>query len=131
MRILLLGILFFLFITKSNAGQFDYQCTVVDASDVGDKGEMRNRKDMLSKKLSFMVDRASGTIVGAPFGNASAAKANITVLDAGSKQQAYKVLTVYKPHVLVDYLQVQEFVDGVDKPFFGISFGVFVTGVCR
>lgn len=130
MKKILIAFFCCLSITNAYAGEFSYECTAISAADVNEKGEVRNRKDMLTKKSTFMVDRASGTIVGAPFGNAGSARANITVLDFGSKQQAYKVLTVYKPYTTIDFLQINEFEEKPEKPFFGISFGTFITGIC-
>ncbi len=130
---LLLAIGIFLSVMNgvSIAGQYNYVCTALDVADVNDKGEIKSRKDMLGKKSTFMVDRASGAIVGAPFGNAGSNRATITVLDFGSNKQAYKVLTVYKPYTTIDYLQINEFEEKEEKTFFGISFGTYVTGICR
>lgn len=51
----------------------------------------------------FVVDKRSGQISG----DITNAYGEPQVLDSGSKQQAYKVLTVYRPKVYVGYLYVQ------------------------
>ena len=53
------------------------------------------------------------------------------ILDAGSKVQALKVLTVYKPQTAVDYLLVKEFVDTKEKPFYFATVTNVYGGLCE
>ncbi len=118
-------------ITNVNAGKHDYQCTALKAVGVNQKGEVVDRKEMLIQKNTFVVDRQSGRIVGAPFGNANTAAENIKILEDGKSKNSFKVITTYKPSSLIDYLEIREFEDKEEKSFYGISFSTYVTGICR
>jgi len=52
------------------------------------------------------------------------------IIDAGSSDQALKVLTVYGPKTTVDYLQLLGFAEGRRKPFLFISHLNVITGSC-
>ena len=69
-------------------------------------------------------------MVGAPFMNHNDF-AQPTVLDPGSSEQFFRVITVYQPYTSVDYLQIEEFADDEEKPFLFLdSPNTVVTGSC-
>ena len=114
-----------------HAGPYEYQCVVQQVAEVDAAGKLKTTKP--SSQLSFSVSRKSGAIIGAPFSNTvSISATNIQVLDYGSKDQAFKVLSVYKgAFTSVDYLVVEEFADGQDKPFRGMAMSSIYTGTCK
>ena len=54
------------------------------------------------------------------------------VLDPGSDEQAFKVLTIYRPYTSVAYLQIDSYTESREKPFLFVSStaGV-ITGTCQ
>ena len=84
-------------------------------------------------QLLFLVRRKTGEIIGAPFHNqTSTGVTTVQVLDYGSNEQAFKVVSVYKDaYTSVDYLQIDEFVDSSEKPFLGITRSRIFSGTCR
>ena len=117
----------------SNAGEMYYYCQIVGQSKVADSGVIEPRKTYYvsyQQHLSkFVVNRETGAIVGSVFHNSDAER--VEVLDAGSKAQAYKVMSVFGPHASVDYLQINVFKQEAKKPFSGMSQGKFYSGLCE
>ena len=115
----------------SHAGPYEYQCSVQQVAEVDAAGKMKTSKP--SSQLNFAVNRKTGAIIGAPFSNTvSISTTSIQVLDYGSKDQAFKVLSVYKgAFTTVDYLVVEEFSDSQEKPFRGIAMSSIYTGTCK
>ena len=106
-----------------------YKCVVKTATLLSDSGDLRVTE--LTKVYvgeEFVVDRETGRMIGLVTNHNASGKP--TVLDLGGGDQAYKVLTIYKPKVFVDLLLVQDFVDGTTKPFLFISGPQVITGTC-
>ena len=109
---------------ESNA----YECTVGNSSvRLGDGGEFSRWTFRKGKK--FVVDKQSGRMLGAlsnhnAFGNPK-------VIDRGSKDQAYQVITVFEPFTAINVLYVQEFQDGDNKPFSFTDGSITYAGLCR
>ncbi len=109
-----------------------YYCQIINQSKVVESGLMAQRNTYTvahSSQQKFVVNRATGAIIGGVFHNSDAER--IEVLDNGSQEQAYKVLSVFGPHISVDFLQIQSFKDQGAKPFSGMSQGKFFTGLCE
>jgi hypothetical protein len=80
-------------------------------------------------KKEFIVDRASGLILGDISSRVGAGKHE--VWDLGSGQQSYKsIYTSPPPNVHIDFLQVREFENGPVKPFLFIEGTAMHTGTC-
>ena len=109
---------------ESNA----YECTVGNSSvKLGVGGELS--RWTFRKGEKFVVDKQSGRMLGAlsnhnAFGNPK-------VIDRGSEDQAYKVITVFEPFTEINVLYVQEFRDGENKPFSFTDGGRTYTGLCK
>lgn len=104
----------------SAATAFDYKCVVRYAYNLSHDGDLK-LTDWAKMYLGgeFVIDRATGRMIGV-LANHNA-NGEPKVLDPGSPSQAYKVITVYKPLITVDYLVVQEFLNQPRKPFFFVS----------
>lgn len=98
----------------SYAGPYEYQCSVQHVAEVDAAGKIKTSKP--SSQLSFAVNRKTGAIIGAPFSNTvSISTTSIQVLDYGSKDQAFKVLSVYKgAYTTVDWHSPKS-LDSLDK----------------
>ena len=105
-----------------------YECVVGNTSVIlGDGGELSRWTFRQGEK--FIVDKQSGRMLGAlsnhnAFGNPK-------VIDRGSEDQAYKVITVFEPFTEINVLYVQEFRDGENKPFSFTDGGRTYTGLCK
>ena len=89
-------------------------------------------KMLVQMNKEFFVDRTTGRMVGSKgFSNHNEGYGSPQVIDPGSVEQSFKVLTVYKPNVSVAYLEVKEFSAGNVKPFSFIGGGVVVSGTCE
>ena len=78
----------------------------------------------------FTVSRETGRLFGDlthPFG------AQVTVIDPGSSEQSFKVVATSNrvQYDYLHYLDVQEFVESEDKPFFYRGAIAIWTGTCR
>jgi hypothetical protein len=126
-----LGLCFIFWTLAVSAGPSEYQCSVQQAAEVDATGKMKTYKP--SPQLSFAVSRRTGAIIGAPFSNTiSPATTNVQVIDYGSKEQSFKVLSVYKgTFTNADYLIIEEFSESQEKPFRGMSMSSIYTGTCK
>lgn len=109
-----------------------YYCELITTAKVADSGSVQQQQmHSVAQALQnrFVIDRQTGAIIGGVFANASAQR--IEILDQGSAEQAFKVLSVFGPHVSVDFLQVQTFRPAAEKPFSGMSQGRFYSGLCE
>jgi len=79
----------------------------------------------------FTVMKKTGEV----FGDVMDALKNPKVLASGSEKNSFKVLWVQKAAsksgVFVDYLNIDEFVKGKQKPFGFFSGGLLLTGICE
>ena len=112
----------------------DYMCTIVDLAEARDDGRIGSTgwTDRVADELvgtSFLVDRQSGRMTGSVLRNDNAF-GTPQIVDHGSSEQAYKVVTVYQPRATLDYLRVEEHVDGPVKPFLFLNGRQLVTGTC-
>jgi hypothetical protein len=107
-----------------------YKCKVLMAKSLTKAGEMaKTGYSNIYVGKEFVVDINTGRMIGAiSNGNHTAQP---TVLDRGSKDQGYKVITIYKPFVSVDYLNVEEFTNSPEKPFMFIESSTVISGICR
>lgn len=110
-----------------------YKCTVHDAASVSSEGKLDTINGFVNiykdKKTEFVVDRKTGRILSKLISNHNSF-GNPEILDKGSKNQSFKVITIYKPFVQVDYLYIKSWVDSPDKPFYFLSMDGLVTGTC-
>jgi len=114
----------------SNADAIEnYKCVIGKAYELSDSGDLK--VSALAKGYigaEFVVDKGTGRMIGLISNyNASGKPA---VLDPGGNDQAFKVITVYKPKTTVDYLQVHEFRDEPKKPFLFVTNWTVLSGVC-
>lgn len=87
---------------------------------------------LMRMNSDFVVDRVTGRMVGSTgFSNYNEGYGVPKVIDPGSSEQAFKVLTVYSPYPSVAYLEIEEFREGKSKPFTFIGGGYIVAGTCE
>jgi hypothetical protein len=111
------------------AGLYDYRCKVIDTREVNKKGSFENTK--LYMGAEFSVSRSNGAIIGMPFPNTSFGW-KTTVLDQGSKDQSFKLISISSGEFThINYLEIHEFDEGIDKRFTGISGGTIHSGLCK
>ncbi len=126
----LLSLILLITLSAFSFGIDAYKCKVQFASGLTDQGELTETPfAKLHIGKEFVVDKSNGKIVG----EISNSNENGTpqVLDWGSNEQAFKVITVYKPMTAVAYLYVQEFNVNIEKPFMYINGDNSFTGLCE
>ncbi|MDB3923327.1 hypothetical protein N9359_04445 [Luminiphilus sp.] len=115
-------------IQGTNAYEAAYQCVVKDAKQLADDGTLESLDDYLGAE--FVVDRATGRMNGRLKNHGYFGEP--TVIDPGSKDQAFKVITVHDAGFpAVDYLYVGSFAEGYEKPFLYIDGNKVFSGACK
>lgn len=113
----------------ARAGIYDYKCTILDSSTVDESGK-RKSAYLSNNEKTFMVDRSKGVIIGSVLSNSTA---TITILNKGSSQQSFMVLTKNGMFPAYSFLIIEEFKDSLEKPFHALdSFNkIYLTGICK
>jgi len=109
-----------------------YKCKVLDAVSLEGKGKLD--KDgfgslYVNPTTEFIVDRGTGRMLNKLLTNHNM-NGSPKVLDRGSKDQAYKVITIYEPFVQVDYLFIETYAETKQKPFYFLSGTSLLSGTC-
>jgi hypothetical protein len=129
------GFLIFTTSTLSSASDKNYKCEILQGLTQTAEGKLKNSAftDTLVKlNKNFTVNRQSGKINVTNNGLVNENNfGKPKVLDKGSNEQAFKVLTIYQPNISVDYLEIQEFTDSYIKPFIFLSSGNIYSGICH
>jgi len=121
------------FMTNVQAYSGDsYKCKVLDAVTLDGDGKLG--KDgfgylYVDLKTEFVVDRSTGKMLNKTISNHNM-NGTPKVLDRGSKDQAFKVITIYEPFVQVDYLNINTYAETRKKPFYFLSGTSFISGTC-
>jgi hypothetical protein len=108
----------------------DFKCIIKDAVHLEDDGTLNHQSDhvvwYVGKEIT--VDRPTGIITGAKLSNTMSGKMP-TVLDKIPSKNSFRTITVYTHRV--DYLQIDQFVEAKEKPFFYMgAWGTMVSGTC-
>lgn len=116
----------------AGAGDAYYECTVVTAAMVTEQGTLAphwTNKSMVGVK--FAVDRITGRIIGGPLDNANL---RTEVIDKGSREMSFQVLSRSMQRTHVTHIEIHEFASRVEKPFVGTTTlyhpGVY-SGLCK
>jgi hypothetical protein len=112
------------------SGSANYLCKIMNILELSDDGNLSDSqtfKFMVGK--TFFVDRVSGVIHGNGVSNSNLS-GTPRVLDSGSSQQAFKVMTEYAPMVSVAYLEIKEYSDFNEKSFIFYRLHDVYTGTC-
>jgi len=110
----------------------DFKCTIKDAVHLEDNGTLNHKSDIVTGYLGkeFTVNRKTGLITGAGINNSMSGQMP-TVYDYLPQENGYKAVTLYKPNNTVDYLQINQYSENKEKPFFFKgAFGIMVSGTC-
>jgi hypothetical protein len=121
------------FSLSAKADLNSYVCEIKQVIEVNDNGLMVKHvgiyKDFIGKK--FTIDRVSGVMIGDAF--ATTYDKTITVIDKGSKDNAYKaIVTSNPPNIWVKYIVVNEFHSTKIKSFWGTTdTNTILSGQCK
>ena len=110
----------------------NFKCVVKGSFTLEKNGKLSAETDVAKSNMNkeFVVNRITGQITGGGFVNTMSGQMP-TVLDYLPKENGYKAITIYKPNPTVDYLQINEYVEGKEKPFFYKgAWGSMVSGIC-
>lgn len=116
------------------ADDFSYECEINGEYIFGEKGNLISDEKIYSGQ-KFNVDRKSGVVLGGGVGNSSYPAKE--VLDPGGKEQSYKLIWISKDVVgtgggkNVVYLSVEEFAEGLEKPFVLVAGSRTLSGLCK
>ena len=108
-----------------------YQCEVMSDAHIKNDGSLEILQNNARIGQKFTVMKKAGEV----FGDVMDAQKNPKVLASGSEKNSFKVLWVQKAAsksgVFVDYLNIDEFVKGKQKPFGFFSGSLLLTGICE
>ncbi len=114
-----------------------YRCISKHAIELTEAGDLKRTSatEVLLASDSdneFVVDAKSGRMLGGgAIVNWNDGTGSPRVIDQGSTVQSFKVLTIHGPtFVSVDYLQIETFLPGPNKPFIFVKRGQIVSGTC-
>ena len=118
----------------SEANARDFRCEAKAQSDVSESGTLEENNfapAVIGER--FSVDRETGRIVDDLLYNDRFSAPR--VLNPGSASNAFRVINVQETPFagpIVDYLEIQTFAEGEEKPFLLLddTLGI-VTGICR
>jgi hypothetical protein len=116
----------------SSAGDTHYECTVVSAWKLTEKGTLEphwTNNSMVGVK--FTVDRVTGRIIGGPLDNSNL---KIEVVDRGTREMSFQALSRSTQNTHTSSIQIQEFMSGTEKPFVGsttLYHPDVYSGICR
>jgi hypothetical protein len=123
----------FLLLTSVNVFAVnDFKCTIKDAVNLEADGSLNHKSYLVSGYIGkeFVVNRQTGIITGANITNTMSGKMP-AVYDYLPNENGYKAVTHYKPNNIIDYLQINQYADKPEKPFFYKgAFGTMVSGTC-
>jgi hypothetical protein len=125
----IITILFMVLAASYTFAGSDYRCVVTNAIEANIEGGLDEVGDKSIIGKEFTVDRVSGVVSVILKNNYLEPP---TVIDQGSKDNSFKVLTVTKNSVTtsVRSLIIQEFIGGPKKPFVYQSNATVFYGVC-
>lgn len=131
----IVGFLILTISTLSSASDKNYKCEILQGLTQTTEGKLKNSAftdTVVKLNKDFTVNRQTGKIngIGSSLSNQNSF-GEPKVLDKGSIEQAFKVITIYQPNITVDYLEIQEFADGDTKPFIFLSTGQIYSGTCH
>ena len=122
------AILFIIYSNITLAGDA-YKCTVKQTAGLRDNGEMSETNfSKLYLGKEFVVDKRTGLMNGGLSNHNAYGQPK--VIDYGSSQQSFKVITIFNPMTAVDYLYVEEFKANSEKPFIFITCQDIFSGIC-
>ena len=110
----------------------DFKCVVKEAYTLDANGKLSTKADSAKNKINkeFTVNRQTGQMSGGGFVNTMSGQMP-SVYNYLPNENGFKAITIYKPNFTVDYLQIDEYVDGKNKPFiYKGAWGTIVTGIC-
>jgi len=107
-----------IFFSVSAYASNNFKCSVHDAYTLGKNGKIDQSNNVAKKTLGkeFTVNRQTGQITGGGFVNTMSGQMP-QVYDHRPSENGYKAITIYKPNLTVDYLQINEYVESPKKPF--------------
>ena len=119
-RIATIALLFLATISgRTHAGDTHYECTVVSAVKLTEQGTLSPHwtiNSMVGAK--FVVDRATGRIIGGPLDNANL---KTEVVDKGSREMSFQAFSRSTQKTHTTHIEIQEFASGAEKPFLGTT----------
>ena len=130
---ILASTLLLIFSLTTKAEHNSYTCLIKQVIEVKDNGLMDKHEGIYKGYIGkeFTIDRVSGEMIGDAF--ATTYDKTITVIDKGSKDNAYKaIVTSHPPNIWVKYINVNEFHSTKNKSFWGNSdTNTILSGQCK
>ena len=127
-RFKFLCILLIILATNSYASD-GFKCVVKDARSPDQSGELKVDDFYITfVGKEFTVDRKTGKMLGALKNHEYYGSPK--VLNTGSEKNSFRVITLYQPSVIFDYLTVETYNEKSDMPFIFVSSSTVVSGVC-
>lgn len=129
----LFAVLFATFAALCQADVTTYECVILEEKELSEQGRLANPQFARDVGRRFYVDRATGIVLGAGF-MTPLARAKATVVDAGSREEGFKVVYIEDKGASgkgVEVLKIQEWASGRTKPFVAMGWRSIVSGTCE
>lgn len=108
------------------AGQNTYICTI-GASSIVDSKELSSFGNEIFVGKQFIVDRSTGKMIGDPINTNGYTTQVVSTAVSGD---AFQMVAINRFRSAM-YLGIQDFADGVDKPFVLASWFMVFSGSCQ
>ncbi len=131
MRFLFVFVLATLVMDSGQAAEDRYRCTIERGYSLGSSGLSRNRRVLAAlESRSFEIDRTSGAVTGSILENLQDAA---NVVAPGDRENSFQVYWIVRGRAAtrVRFIEVQEFEDGLVKPFRAVVQNWTYTGYCE
>ncbi len=115
---------------ETAAGQTGYDCSILSVQQLNSPGQLEaNGNQAFYLGTSFSVDRNSGRIINGPLDNGLFKR--VEVIDRGSKEQAFELLSVTGGYVHALLVRIEEYEATRKKPFSALYDDYVYTGNCE
>ncbi len=130
MRIYLWLTLAFISTLPMKVSAFDgFKCTIKETVSPGNSGKLVEDEFYRGfEGREFTVDRKTGRMIGALKNYEQYGEPK--VLNEGSMNKAFRVITEYRPSVNFEYLTVETYEDDEILPFIFVSSSTIISGTC-
>jgi hypothetical protein len=121
----------------AEAGEYAYTCEVSHVYDLGNNGLLKTLPALenVMKENSFSVSRETGALIGNSLTLDTSLAKSIHVINKGSTENSFEAIADFGDfkngtHPF-QFIKIEEFSKGVEKPFVVMGEVGIVTGICK
>ena len=122
-----------LMISSLHAGDAHYDCTIKNVYEINDEGALVKKSKKIEDiyKGTFSISRLTGDVVGVTMPTTNASQK--IVINPGNSEWSFKALSIYEHPNGNEFngIEVLEYREGLEKPFYAISVAGVISGTCK